>query len=190
MIKMLGREVLSRNLDNEYEGLVNDSVLKIRGWLDEALTALPEGSGSYASISAMREACNEYLRATPDPIRQGFTHLRPHFREALQRLRDSVRLELQNVAHALDLDEARTLARRIPTEIQAFPQVSPGPERERYIPPPDWAEDRALFHERSAAALEEIGRPEEARQQRELAERERQRAMTEHGGLADEGTPN
>jgi hypothetical protein len=134
---MLGREVLSAQLDAEYEGHVNQSVVNHhRNWLDDAMVALPVGSGSYASFSAMREACNEYLRATPDPIAEPFTHLRPHFRKALQRLRAEFRLDLSNLAHALDLDEARAVARRIPSNTRAFPQVSPGPVRTIYVAPP------------------------------------------------------
>jgi hypothetical protein len=189
IIDMQGKRVFSTWLDAEYEGMVNDSIVEIRGMLSEGLKAMPEGSGSYASVSAMREACNEYLQATPDPIQQGLTHLRPHFRRALQRWRDTVKLELQSIAHALDLDEARTLARSIPTEVKAFPQVSPGPARDAYAPPPDWAEDPALFHERSAEALDKIGRPDEARHQRELAERERHQ-QAERDRPADEGDPD
>jgi hypothetical protein len=137
IIELGGKRVFIDSLDSEYEAFVNDSIIEVREFLTTALKTMPEGSHSYASVSAMRGACNEYLDAAPDPIRASFTHLRPHFRLALQRWRDTVQLELQSIGHALDLDEARTLARRIPHETVAFPQHPPGEEREIYIPPPD-----------------------------------------------------
>lgn len=71
------RRVLSWPIEGEGEEYVNQSVLNIRTELTSALKRLPDGSASAPNIRSMRDACNEYLQATPGP--KGYQGLRPHF---------------------------------------------------------------------------------------------------------------
>lgn len=106
----------------------NRSALReIRSWLTEALTQLHEGTDSYAAVARMRNACNTYLTHAHDPITTPFTHLRPHFREALLELRQAFREDLQDIHTELRLDAAAEVAGEIPSTVREFPQVAPGP---------------------------------------------------------------
>lgn len=135
------KRVLSDHLDSEYEGRVNSAVLEIRSWLTEALIQLREGTRSYAAVARMRNAGNTYLTRAHDPITTPFTHLRPHFREALLELRLVFRANLQDIHTELRLDAAAELVGQIPSTVREFPQVAPGPTRIIYVEPPEWFRD-------------------------------------------------
>jgi hypothetical protein len=62
-----GLRVLSFPFEDEGEEYVNESILNIRDELTSALKRLPAGSASAPNIRSMRDACNEYLQATPGP---------------------------------------------------------------------------------------------------------------------------
>jgi hypothetical protein len=106
-----GLRVLQYPFEAEGEEYVNQSVLNIRKELSTALKRLPKGSASTANVRSMRDACNEYLQATPGP--EGWQQLRPHFREALSRWRQTVYEDIKAIAYGLDLDEAKTLMRNM-----------------------------------------------------------------------------
>lgn len=106
-----GLRVLSFPFEAEGEEYVNESILRIREQLSEALKRLPKGSESIPNVRSMREASNAYLQATPGP--NGWQPLRPHFREALSRWRQTVYEDIKSIAYGLDLEEAHGLLREM-----------------------------------------------------------------------------
>lgn len=104
-----GLRVLSFPIEMEGEEYVNQSILNIRNELTSALKRLPDGSASATNIRSMRDACNDYLQATPGP--KGYQGLRPHFEEALWRWRQTVYEDVKAIAHGLNLDDAHRLMR-------------------------------------------------------------------------------
>lgn len=102
-----GLRVLSFPFEDEGEEYVNLSILNIRNALSTALKQLPKGSASAPNVRSMRDACNAYLQAAPDP--QGYQELRPHFEDALWRWRQTVYEDVKSIAYGLDLDEAMRL---------------------------------------------------------------------------------
>jgi hypothetical protein len=100
----------SSPVEAEGESYVNESILEIRAWLSEAMERVPQGSHSFASLSAMRETCDEYLATALDP--EGGP-VRAHFAKALLRWRDKMYLEVTNIEHGLDLSDAHALASRM-----------------------------------------------------------------------------
>jgi hypothetical protein len=134
--EMSERRLLAAHLDAENEAFVNASVLELRGRLTEALKKLTKSTPLYESVARMRVACNDYLTEASDPISAPFTHLRPHFRDALLKLRSVAQDELTLLGTKLKLDSAQQLAARIPDEVFALPQIAPGPETRRYVEEP------------------------------------------------------
>ena len=103
--------VLSFPIEAEGEVYVNESILNVRNELTAALKRLPDGSASAPNIRGMRDACNEYLQATPAP--EGYYGMRPHAEKALRRWREFVYEDVHAIAHGLDLDEAHRLLKRM-----------------------------------------------------------------------------
>lgn len=134
--EMSERRLLAANLDSEYEAFVNASVLEFRGRLTETLKKLSATTPPDESVARMRVACNDYLTAASDPISEPFTHLRPHFRDALLKLRSAIKVELALLGTELKLDSAQKLAAGIPDDVLALPQVAPSPQTTRYVEEP------------------------------------------------------
>ena len=124
------------HLDAEYEGFINQSVIERRETLTKALSGLSQNSSAYRCVVRMRAACNTYLDRAHDPITEPFTHLRPHFREALVDLRRAFVAELRRLSDELKLPSASELADRIPLDVEAYPAIEPGGTVEIYIAPP------------------------------------------------------
>jgi hypothetical protein len=104
--------VLSWPFEMEGETYTNSSVLRIREEATKALKAAPDGSRSKACLRGVVGACNDYLTDAqwPEP-----RPLRPAYRRALRRWRQAIRVELQEMARGLDLDEGRRIVAAMPT---------------------------------------------------------------------------
>ena len=111
--QMEEKKVLYAHYDAEYEGYVNDAVLLVRGFLTGALRQLGRRAAARPLVRNMRDACNRYLVAAPDPVYEPFTQLRPEFRQALKELRESFRISLLALAAEYRLPEAKAFAQRI-----------------------------------------------------------------------------
>ena len=68
-MRLAERRVFSEIYEAEYEAYTNQSVLEIRSWLSQALTALARGSEASRLVAALREACNRYLTLRRIPTR-------------------------------------------------------------------------------------------------------------------------
>jgi hypothetical protein len=106
-----GLRVLSWPIEDEGEAYVNQSILKVRDELTSALKRLPRQASSTPSVRSMREACNSYLQAAPDP--DGYQPLRPHFERALRRWRETVYEDVKSIAYGLKLDDALRLMKEM-----------------------------------------------------------------------------
>jgi hypothetical protein len=106
------RRVLTNWWSEEGEGHVNSSVIWLRDTLTRALHTLDREDVGYKLVRLLRDSCNRFLTAVPDPGRD-FTPMRPKALVALKKLRESFRICLDQLAEEYDLPEARDLGNRI-----------------------------------------------------------------------------
>jgi len=133
VIDLGGRRALTGLADAEDEGHVGASILWIRGRLSEALHHLVDGSDATRLMEQLRESCNEYLTAVPDPPSSGeFRMLRPHALVALRQLRETFRVTLAYVGREGGLKPATDLADRLSAQVLPLD----GPSRTTFVAPP------------------------------------------------------
>ena len=120
------RRVLYNPCAWELESEVNESVLRIREVLTEAIQRLGQDSKATPAMRAMRAACREYL----DGSRHHFSH---DLSIGLGRLRALFGLQIAFLAIQYGIDLEDDLASIIPPELAGL--VDDGTERIRPRPP-------------------------------------------------------
>ena len=131
IVQLEGQRALHGLAESEREAQVNESILWIRDRLSEALVKLADGSEASGLVAHLRERCNDYLTAVPDPLGPGHP-LGPAAMEALKQLREAFRVTLAYLGREGGVDRAGSLAARIPEGGIGFA----GPSRTIYVEPP------------------------------------------------------
>jgi hypothetical protein len=113
------RRALSSEIEYEHEEYLNASIIQIRDRIGEAVAELRRGSEAEVRLAVLRNACNEYLDATPNPT--AVMGIRPEFEQALQVLREKFRNGLLPFARGFrGVPEAAEMAMMIPERPKAL----------------------------------------------------------------------